>query len=544
MKTNAMKINFTFFGLLFLLSVRLSAQNLTCANLINEVYGDSQIIKPNTTNNPPVNYAKPGTQILDVKYLGDSLSGGGARHGCNASNDCTDGSSNLVYEVYYPNIQYSDTKKLSAFIFFHDGGFSDCTNFHSGTETQTYCMEFAKRGFVVFNVEYRRGKVEDSIGRFTSASRLLALYRSIQDARGAIRTIVSKELSKATTYRINVRRIFLGGPSSGAVMALLAGCYNSKMINQIFPNVSSVLGSVDADKYLGNASASSYTIKGILNLWGEAYVPLSFASNPTGFFAQTSQHPALISFHGGSDPVVKIDSSSLLFSPSTSKYNSELLCVNGTYTLPDNGANKGDLKSYGSRGLYNIFKTLMNIPCELYIDCDMSHSLNESTSDFGLANGDASAVTNKQVEVYITQRAATFFQYLVNANFPYTLTHTKFIDCLNTRYGCNSDSGTTCNESATCIKALKKSSAQKNLLVKKDGNALFTATTANKTVYIKFFKPGHSTIMLFNMNGVPVKSLNTSGTAAVLEGTNLASGIYLLKIMQGNKTQIAKIVLQ
>jgi len=522
----------------------LFAQNLTCANLINEVYSDSQIIKPNSTNNPPVNYAKPGIQILDVKYIKDSLSGGGKNHGCNTVNNCTDGSANLVYEVYYPNITYSDTKKLSAFIFFHDGGFSDCTNFHS-TATQTYCIEFAKRGFVVFNVEYRKGKVEDNNGKYTSASRFLALYRSIQDARGAIRTIVSRELSKVTPYRINVHRIFLGGPSSGAVMALLAGCYNSTMINQIFPNVSSRLGAIDINNYLGNASKSSYTIKGILSLWGEAYVPLNFASNPAGFFSQNSKRPSLISFHGGSDPVVKIDSGSLFFSPSTSSYNSESLCANGTYKLPDNGANKGDLKSYGSRGLYNIFKTSLGIKCELYTDCDMAHSLNESTSDFGLANGNASAVTNKQVQIYIVQRAATFFQYLVNASFPSTLRHTKFVDCLNTRFGCNSDSGTTCSETATCNSSrISSTNVQQKLPAKKEINSLFTATEINKTIYLKFYKPGNSKILLFTINGIPVKNLQTSNSEVVLAGTDLSSGVYLLKVIQGTQTQVAKIILR
>jgi len=540
-----MKRSFIILILFFsFLTNYLFAQNLTCANLINEVYSDSQIIKPNSTNNPPVNYAKPGIQILDVKYIKDSLSGGGKNHGCNTVNNCTDGSANLVYEVYYPNITYSDTKKLSAFIFFHDGGFSYCTNFHS-TATQTYCIEFAKRGFVVFNVEYRKGKVEDNNGKYTSASRFLALYRSIQDARGAIRTIVSRELSKVTPYRINVHRIFLGGRRTITKIALLAGCYNSTMINQIFPNVSSRLGAIDINNYLGNASKSSYTIKGILSLWGEAYVPLNFASNPAGFFSQNSKRPSLISFHGGSDPVVKIDSGSLFFSPSTSSYNSESLCANGTYKLPDNGANKGDLKSYGSRGLYNIFKTSFGIPCELYIDCDMAHSLNESTSDFGLANGNASAVTNKEVQIYIVQRAATFFQYLVNASFPSTLRHTKFVDCLNTRFGCNSDSGTTCSETATCnTSRISSINDQQKLPAKKETNKLFTVTEINKTIYIKFYKPENSKIFLFNINGVPVKNLQTSGSQVVLAGTDLSSGVYLLKVIQGTQTQVTKIILR
>ncbi len=434
-------------SVLLLYTSDIIAQDITCANLINEVYKDSEIIKPNSTNNPTVNYAKPNTQILDVRYVNDFVSGGGSNHYCNTVTDCTDGSASLIYQVYYPNTAYSETKKLPAVILFHAGGFSDCTNFNT-TEMQTYCTEFAKRGFVAFNVEYRRGKEEDSVSKYTSASRFLAMYRCIQDARGAIRTIVSRELNNVTPYRIDVQSIFLGGLSSGSVMAIAAGYYNSTMINQIFPSVSSYLGDIDGDNYLGNASEGSYIIKGVLDLWGAAHLPLNFASNPAGFFSQNSKRPSLIAFHGGSDGVINIDSSNLFFSPSTSRYRSESLCVNGTYTLPDNGANKSDLKLYGSQGFYKILKTSLNIPCELYIDCDMKHGLDEATSDFGLANGDASAVSIKDVQVYIVQRAATFFQYVMNPNFPYTLTHTRFVDCLNSRYGCNSDSATACSDMA------------------------------------------------------------------------------------------------
>jgi acetyl esterase/lipase len=534
------------FSILLLHSTNVFAQNLTCADLTKEVFNDSVIIKPNNTNNPPVKYAKPNTQILDVKYITDSLGEGGTQHPCSTSTNCTDGSSSLVYEVYYPNIQYSDTRRLSALIFFHGGGFSDCVNFHS-TQTMTYCTEFTKRGFVVFNVEYRRGTSDDNNSKYTSASRRLAIYRAVQDARGAIRTIVSRELNKVTPYRINERRIFLAGPSAGSAIAIVAGYYNSTMINQIFAGVSSHLGVVDADNYLGNAARGSYTIKGVLDLWGQAYVPLKFANNPANFFSQNSQRPALIAFHGGSDPVAKIDSSDVFFSPSTSSYGSESLCVNGTYTLPDNGANGVDLKLHGSASLYNIFKTSLNIPCELYIDCDMQHNLNESTSDFGLANGNASAVTNKQVQIYIVQRAATFFQYVINPNFPYTLTHTKFVNCLNTRSGCNPDSGTTCSNTATCSNgALQNSSTivQQNLTAKKETNSLFIAVNINKAIYIKFFKAANSKIVLLNLNGIPVKTMEANSTEVVLNGTDLSAGIYLLRVTQGKQMQTAKIVLQ
>ena len=64
----------------------------------------------------------------------------------------------------------------------------------------------------------------------------------------------------------------------------------------------------------------------------------------------------------------------------------------------------------GSQGLYDVIKTQLNKKAELYIDCDMKHGLEEGLSDFGIGD----TVNNKKVQTYIVQRAATFFQYIMN----------------------------------------------------------------------------------------------------------------------------------
>lgn len=521
-------------------ALNIAAQDLSCANLINEVYTDAQIVKPNSTTNAPVKYAKPGVQILDVRYADDFAKG--STYYCNTVTDCSDGSSGLKYKVYYPNIQYSDTRKLPAIILFHSGGFSDCTNLNAA-DIQTYCTEFAKRGFVAFTVEYRREKEEDSINKRMSASKFLAMYRAIQDAKGAIRSIVSKELNKTMPFRIDLQNIFVGGASAGAIMAIAVAYYNSTMISQVFPNVSSYLGDINADNYSGNVSENSYTIKGVLDLWGFACVPLNFASNPAPFFSQGTKKPAFIGFHGGSDNVINFDSGYMYFASSGERFRSESLCVNGTYTLPDNGANNADLKLYGSEGLNKILKNSFKVPCELYIDCDMQHGISESTSDFGLAGGNASAVTIKQVEIYIVQRAATFFQYVMNPNFPYTLTHTKFVGCLNSRYGCNSDANVTCSNTANCTNAALQNTSGIIQHSTKE-NTLFMVIPINKTIRIKFFKVASTNIVLLNINGIPVKALQTRGEEVILDATNLSAGFYFLRVIQESQMQITKVVVR
>jgi acetyl esterase/lipase len=532
---------FIIIGFLFInFPLLSSAQDLTCANLINEVYSDAQIKKPNSTDNPRVSYKKNNTVVLDVQYTSDSLS----NKPCSASTACVDGSNNLMYEVYYPDIKYSNRRRLPAIIFFHGGGLSDCSDFDQGG-VQTYCIEFAKRGFVAFNVEYRRGRIEDVEKKFTSASQILAAYRAVQDARGALRSIVQRELDKSTPYRIDPDNIFLGGASAGGDIALNVGFETPRMVRQAFPRVAPYLGAVDADNYFGNPAKGKYTIRGVLSLWGGIYVPLQFENSPADFFSQNKRPPALIAFHGGADNEVNITTSDVFFSAPPSVYNSESLCTgDGKYSLPDNGRRNADLKLFGSQALYGALKTTLHIPSELYIDCDMGHGLDEATSDFGLANGNAGAVTDKEVQKYIVQRAATFFQYVMNTSFPSKLSHTRFVNCENDRFGCNGDAATKCNENATCPAAFKNSSIiSQNSINQKEADRLFTAIETGKNIYLNFYKTGNYFIRLFDANGSLLKSTQTSNTKTVLDCSNFSSGIYLIQVMNGTQLQIAKIVL-
>jgi dienelactone hydrolase len=538
MKTPIFPVLITLF--LFAFPYFTLAQDLTCANLINEVYSDSQIKTPNSTDNPRISYKKANTAVLDVRYTNDSLS----NKACSASTGCADGSDNLLYEVYYPDIKYSNRHRLPAIIFFHGGGLSDCSNLGQAG-AKTYCLEFAKRGFVAFNVEYRRGRIEDVQKKFTSASQILAAYRAVQDARGALRSIVQRELDKSTPYRIDPHNLFLAGASSGADIALNVGFATPRMVNQVFKNVSNYLGAVDADNYFGNPSKGKYTIRGILNLWGGLDVPLKFENSPADFLSENKNIPALIAFHGGADSEVPITQSDVFFSAPPSPYNSESLCVNnGTYSLPDNGKGKADLKLIGSQGLYDLLKTNLNIPCELYIDCDMEHGLDERISDFGLANGDASAVTDKEVQTYIVERAATFFQYVMNTSFPAKLSHTRFVNCENDRYGCNDDANTKCSDNASCPSSLKNSSANSSKATNNNTTKLFTATETGKTIYLNFYRPGNYTVRIFDTNGKPLKTAKTSATQIILDCSSFSSGIYLIQAISGTQLQTAKILLR
>src|SRR5436305_1541932 len=149
-------------------------------NLVNEEFSDDQIVS--VLN---ISYVKPGAKIPDVSYYNKDnpyLSD------CDVSDSCNFDGGALTYDVYYPSKTIYHCYKfqpLPAIFLFRGSGFSDCND--SIESMGAYCMAFAKRGFVAFNVNYRTGRTKNPTGALT-ASQMLAMYRSFQDGRGAIRT--------------------------------------------------------------------------------------------------------------------------------------------------------------------------------------------------------------------------------------------------------------------------------------------------------------------------------------------------------------------
>jgi poly(3-hydroxybutyrate) depolymerase len=507
---------------------------LNCSiNFNKEIFSDKQIV-----SSPGNSYASGSARQYDVNYYNKkdpvlTDCGTPSRYECSF-----DGAA-LTYDVYYPDGKVYPcykTQPLPVIFLFPGGGFSDCINDSEGTSD--YCRAFAKRGFVAINVNYRKGRLKDTSGNM-SASIFLAMYRAFQDGRGAIRTVIARNDTNSK-YRIDTNYIFIGGVSAGGEIALNIAYTPTETQNEhIFPAVEAVLGPIDDDIYIGKPTIH-FSIRGVLNLWSAAF--LTASKQYADILKQNLYNTPLIAFHGMADQTLYSTTTKVPLSKKA-PFNSETKCLlrdtsNNfqTYTFP---ADMHTLYQTGSSGLYDIFTTQLSphVPCELYLDSDMGHGLG-TKSDFGFGNG---KIDRNLLKIYIVQRAATFFQAVVNGKAN-RLRTTQFVDCIN--YRIKACRRLNLKDSNSCSASLLTLSNSQLDTHKNYGSQLYKLVQLNKVLYLHFETPGKAAIVLYDMNGVAVKKINSGYSQVVINCSNLSAGVYIVMVTQGKKVRRSQVILQ
>ncbi len=385
----------------------------------------------------------------------------------------TNAAAELRYQAYFPaNSVYSKAQynscPLPVMILFHPGGFSDCSGAFGNNAYDTvnaqmpkYCMDFARRGFVAINVEYRRGQVPTPDSTY-SVQQMLIYYMAFQDGRGMLRTAIHNQRNATSNdkFQIDTNWIFVGGASAGAAISMHLGYYPTQAMNdQIFLGLRPYMGTLNQDYYVGDTTINYFDrIKGVMCLWGNGFLPLAYNDNPEDFFENNSNFPALIAFQGKLDKTAKYRKNDVFFAPEPEdpedpNYYSISNCLRngGTYSFPGD-PDKKDLLSIGPDLIYQYFGNLLTM--EYYLDCDMGHGLDEDpcTSPPHCYKTNFGTVLNNKFDVrrYIVQRSATYFQAIIN-NIANTLNDSKFVDCENYRSGCSTtDNNAGCSNNNSC----------------------------------------------------------------------------------------------
>ena len=420
-----------------------------------------------------LSYAKPGARPIpnyyDVSFADDQL---GNFEGYNDEDKKTcinkdtcisDETKSLKYKAYFPKHNYS-AKKLPWMVIAHAVGFSDCSTMNYLAQM---CIDFAKRGFVVFNIEYRRGRIKDEVSAgYTTVQQQAAFYRASQDVRGAIRSFIQleRDSSYRLPYRIDTTKLFIEGQSAGATAMINAAYYPTQsMVNAVFPTlagqptIDQVLGPIDADYYYGGPDVYYLSkIKGVFNMWGGVPIPIDNKDNQSDFFYSTNpaRNPSVISFMGYKDPVFhyKDIKQNVFFSPDYhALYNTDTFCLIDTpFTLdPTDITVDGIMGS--SINLYRILK-ILGVPTEFNMDCQMRHGLDPDGPNFKSEFG-TYFTTQAQVNLYMIRRICCYFQLKMNDLLGSLKGTDMFVECENFRHYCDTLANNNgCNATDTCGK--------------------------------------------------------------------------------------------
>ena len=474
-------ITLTCFSMIFPVA-HIRAQEFSCTSsyycsldLRNPIYTNAQI------ETAIYNYGKSpqSANFKDWEFPEDC--------GEDTENDkCRNDNGELFFVVHYPkNTVYQNysTCPLPVIFMFHPGGFADCSSLENVTGIQFMCNEFAKRGFVVFNVEYRRGRLlfpdpdQNSfiINSTKTISQQVAVYRAVQDARGAIRSALKMQADGVfgTKFMFDETKVFGAGASAGAG-TILSITYLQKqdMIDEVSPGFKVRLGNTDIDYYYAPTTYPLPEMRGVLSMWGNFPMPGSIKTNAQAatFFNRNNYLAPLIAFQGKDDGVVDYDYRYERYPPDSNygdgrgNHDTTSFCIdNGGLISINPIGTDDDLLMIGPLTLRDL---LMNAgkEAEVYLDCDMGHGLDADCcpSDLTkkppnctqncipfLSNFGTASINSQQVQLYMVQRTSVFFQSTIS-NSPINGT-SFFTDCENLRNSCSpGDNDNNCNNTDQC----------------------------------------------------------------------------------------------
>ena len=151
-------------------------------------------------------------------------------------------------DVYEPSKDSSSKHPL--IVWMHGGGFKYGTK--NAAEIKLWGNEFAKRGYVVAAINYRRSKKHPLL-KFKDL--ISACYDAVDD----VQTAVNYLKANADKFNIDTSKIILGGNSAGAIIALQA----------VYSNRADLRNVIDSNKTIANTgNYNPMNIAAVINFWG------------------------------------------------------------------------------------------------------------------------------------------------------------------------------------------------------------------------------------------------------------------------------------
>jgi hypothetical protein len=200
----------------------------------------------------------------------------------------------LFLDVYYPI--GSPEQKKPMIIWAFGGGFFQGVR----QDLASICQDIAARGIVAVTIDYRLGFTGppglNPPFAFDKAEILRAAYRGILDMKGAIRFMKAKHLE----YEIDLERVWSGGVSAGAIVALNAAFLDKESEKPAELGTINPIGNQqrnDLGKIEGSLNINGYdeSVQGVFNFFGAVLDTKEI---------DVSDQIAVFSYHQTNDPVV------------------------------------------------------------------------------------------------------------------------------------------------------------------------------------------------------------------------------------------------
>jgi poly(3-hydroxybutyrate) depolymerase len=202
---------------------------------------------------------------------------------------------NLMLDIYMPSPDVDPIAARPFILSIHGGGFISGDK----AELAYQSREFARRGFVVANINYRLGWGCDNVLCINCFGTQMqrAIYSAVQDARAALRFVYAN----AEEYGIDTDWMFISGESAGSITGMLATFWDQEEADaQVAAGFSATAGLLDES---GNDLPTGYSIRGIINQCGAI---------PELADMQDNSDIPLISFHDSNDCVVPYNTGALI----------------------------------------------------------------------------------------------------------------------------------------------------------------------------------------------------------------------------------------
>ncbi|HYV93473.1 MAG TPA: T9SS type A sorting domain-containing protein [Chitinophagales bacterium] len=232
----------------------------------------------------------------------------------------------LTMDVYEPAGDTASARPL--IVYMHPGDFLPIL-FNGGTNGSRndsavveMCRQFAKRGYVVANIDYRLGwnpiaNDPDSGQAMRTGGLLQAVYRGLQDAKTCVRFFRMNAATQGNTYKIDVNKIVVGGQGSAGYIATSYATLNKPselqtLLKFISPSTVVNYGFVAGYPYINQAYMGDFDgLNGIPQFnnpnWAGYSSDINMVFNLEGDLGDSSWMEAgevpLVSFHDVNNPL-------------------------------------------------------------------------------------------------------------------------------------------------------------------------------------------------------------------------------------------------